>query len=321
MRRVGRVITVGVCPSWDRVYEFDQIEWGQHKLVRAVHDRPAGKALNISRALAWLGGKSIAAGLWGRDDYKRMVQMLKPLAGSISLKMTRVAGQTRVNVTVVDVGRGREMHLRQGCTLASRQALAELSEDLSRLVRPGDRCVFAGLMPSGALLRGVLEVVAACRRQGAKVVLDTSGEPLRSLVASGAVWMVHLNVEELRQLLGESVRNEARALAGACRGLLGKVEVVLVSRGKRGAVAITAGQGWACRAGQQRPVTATVGCGDYLVAGFLKALGDGGGLVEAVATAVKVATAKAWGWSERRRWSAVERAVKVECSQLAVRGR
>ena len=34
--------------------------------------RPAGKALNVSYALAWMGGESVAAGLWGREDYDEM---------------------------------------------------------------------------------------------------------------------------------------------------------------------------------------------------------------------------------------------------------
>jgi len=93
MRIDSKIITIGLCPCWDAVCQLDGVDWGQHKVISSASSRPAGKALNISRALAWMGTKSIAAGLWGREDYEQMAKAMRSLKDSIKVKMTAVEGR------------------------------------------------------------------------------------------------------------------------------------------------------------------------------------------------------------------------------------
>ena len=311
------IITVGLCPSWDRVCRFDGIEWGEHKLVSNSTIRPAGKAMNISHALAWLGQKNIAAGLWGRDDYAMLLRAMRPLRGLVQVKGTAVEGSTRQNVTVVDVKNQREMHLRHRSELASEKALRRLRTDLKRIVRPDSVCVFAGLMPDAEYLNEVIRIMRDCAKAGAKIVLDTSGEALRMIVDTGLVWLVKPNVEELSELLGKPVDDRVTALAKAASMLLDRVEIVLVSRGKKGAIAVARHGAWQGRCLGSRRVQATVGCGDYLLAGFLKGLLDTSGVACALQTGVKVGTAKAWGWTDRHLWPGIRRAIPAEISHIS----
>ena len=95
--------------------------------------------------------------------------------------------------------------------------------------------------------------------------------------------------------------------------LLGKVEVVLISCGSKGAVLVTKQGSWQGRlAGPRRKVFSTVACGDYLLAGFLKAVKDGSGPADALQTAIKVASARAWGQSSKTSWSQVSRKIEVK---------
>ncbi len=147
MRVSSKIVTVGLCPSWDTVCQFKGIDWGQHKLASSASSRPAGKALNISRALAWMGQKNIAAGIWGRDDFGQMMKAMRSLGGFVKVKMTAVDGGTRRNITVVDTANDREMHLRNRSELTSKKALRKLEIDLIKIVNGGNVCVFAGVMP------------------------------------------------------------------------------------------------------------------------------------------------------------------------------
>ena len=63
-----KIITVGLAPAWDIQCRGQGLDWGCHAQIDEQDVRPAGKALNVSRALAWLGRSSVAAGLWGRED-------------------------------------------------------------------------------------------------------------------------------------------------------------------------------------------------------------------------------------------------------------
>ena len=142
MKISGKIITVGLCPCWDTICQVEGIDWGEHNVVSCRIDRPAGKALNISRALAWMGERNIAAGLWGETDYQQMLKAVRSLRGLVKVQMTAVAGVTRQNITVVDAVNNREIHLRNRSELASKKALRELEVDLEAIVSRNSVCVF-----------------------------------------------------------------------------------------------------------------------------------------------------------------------------------
>ena len=316
MRVSGKIVTVGLCPSWDTICLFDGIEWGEHKTVSSASTRPAGKALNISRALAWMGEENIAAGLWGRDDFEQMLKAMRELKKFVKVKMTAVEGGTRRNITVVDTVNDREMHLRNRSELASRKALRKLEADLRAIVHRGSICVFAGVMPEDEFVGDVVRIIKSCRERGAKIVVDTYGDALKRILETGTVWMIKPNVEELRELLGEQVTDSPAGLVRAGRKLLDKAEIVLISRGQKGGVVVTKKGAWQGRCLGRRRVLSTVGCGDFLLAGFLKGLKDKSGAGSALRTAIKVATARAWGWTEGKSWSQALREIKVAVERV-----
>ena len=153
MTELASIITIGICPSWDLTCRVDGIDWGRHERIDSRQLRPAGKALNISRALAWLGTRSTAAGLWGQSDYQQMLELTRPMSGLVDIAFTTAQGSTRQNITIVDTSASREMHLRAESKLADAEALDRLMTDLDRIVTPGSLCVFAGAMPEGELLQ------------------------------------------------------------------------------------------------------------------------------------------------------------------------
>ncbi len=312
----SKIVTVGLCPSWDIVCRFDGIDWGQHKTVSSSGTRPAGKALNISRALAWMGERSIAAGLWGRDDFEQMLKAMRELKKFVKVKMTSVEGGTRRNINVVDTANNREMHLRNISELASKKALRKLEADLEAIVHRGSVCVFAGAMPENEFIGDVVRIIKSCRERDAKIVVDTCGDALKRIIETGAVWLIKPNVDELQELLGEQVTDSPAGLVRAGRKLLDKVEVVVISRGRKGGVAVTKKGAWQGRCIGRSRVLSTVGCGDFLLAGFLKGLKDKSDANFALRTAIKVATARAWGWTEGQSWLQAVREIKVAVERI-----
>jgi 1-phosphofructokinase len=298
MRDRTSIITIGLSPAWDITCRGRNIDWGLHQEIDEQTIRPAGKALNVSKALAWMGQGNISAGLWGSSDYQQMLAAVKNLWPSIRVKLTAVAGCTRQNVTVVDSANNKEMHLRNKNRLASAKTLKKLQADLEKIVHKNSTCIFAGTMPDGGLLDDAIRIVEFCKSRGAKIVLDTSGRALKEIVDKGALWLIKPNVEELCELLGEQVKDGPVSLAKAGRKLLDKVEIVLISRGTKGAVVVTKDGAWQGRCTGRAEIFSTVGCGDFLLAGFLKAFSNGSGTGAALETAIKVATARAWGWTE-----------------------
>lgn len=310
------IITVGLSPTWDVTCKGRNLDWGIHECIDEQTVRPAGKALNVSVALAWMGQKSIAAGLWGWDDYDQMLRYMQASKRYIKIQMTAVPGSTRRNITVVDTARGKDLHLRDRSQLATAQALKRLRADLGALVRKGSLCIFAGTMPEGGLLDDVIRMMEICNSRGVKIVLDTSGPALKEIVRTGAVWLIKPNVEELRELLGETIKDRPVSLAKAGRGLLDKAEIILISRGRKGSIVVTKEGTWQARCSGSGKALSTVGCGDYLLAGFLKGLRDTSDAGRALGTATQVATAKAWAWTESKTWVQVKRKITTQIKRI-----
>ncbi len=313
---INSIITIGLSPAWDITCRGRDIDWGLHQVIDQQAVLPAGKALNVSRALAWMEQKSIAAGLWGGDDYEQMLSTVRSLWPLIRVKFTTVAAPTRKNITIVDTTGSKEMHLRDKSRLASAKTLKKLQADLKAIVHKDSTCVFAGSIPDNGLLRDVIRIVTFCKGRGAKVVLDSSEYPLREIVNTGLVWLIKPNVEELCELLGERIKDRPASLVKAGRKLLDKVEIVLISRGAKGGIVITKDQAWQGRCADRAKAFSTVGCGDFLLAGFLKAFKDGAGTSDALKTAIKVATARARGWTEKMPWLDAQSSIKVHVERI-----
>jgi len=311
MRREFSIITVGFSPAWDITCKGRNLDWGLHKYIDEQTIRPAGKALNVSKALAWMGQRNIAAGLWGRNDYQQMQAAARSLCSLITIKMTAVVGSTRQNVTVLDTAKNRDMHLRNISELVSRAALQRLKADLEALVSESSVCIFAGAMPEEEFLPDIVRMIESWHGRGAKIVLDTSGPALGEIVDTGCVWLIKPNVRELCELLTQQVQDNPAGLARAGRRLLEKVDLVLISRGRKGAVVVSTDGAWQGRCITRKETFSTVGCGDYLLAGFLKALWENCRPELALKSGLKVAAARAWGWDERKTWPQVQKQITV----------
>ena len=313
MQKYSRIITIGLCPAWDTTCRVDSIDFGQHKLISSRTDRPAGKALNISRALCKLGEKNTAAGLWGADDEKQMRSALKKLRPFLNINFTIVPGATRQNITIVDSQNKREMHLRSKSDLTSTAALKKLRGDLTSLIRKNDLCVFAGSMPEPKFLPEICSIIKTLHRRKAAIALDTSGPALKRIINSGSIWLIKPNVQELAELIRQPIADTSSSLIKAARPLLEKVQIILISRGAKGALAINNHGTWQAKpVSSRRKALSTVGCGDYLLAGFIKALKEKPQIPFALQTAVKLATAHAWNLTENASWNTINRQVKVK---------
>lgn len=303
-----KLITIGLSPAWDRTIEIGGIDWNQHKIISSQKTVPAGKAFNINKALAWLGEKTTAAGLWGSDDYNQMQRDTAPLRKFINFKFTKAPGSTRENITIVDTKNKRQMHFRSKSTLANNKSLKLLQKDLRKIIIKRSFSIFSGSMPKNAV-----SLVEYAKKKGSAIVIDTSGPALRKIVAKGGICILKVNLEELAELAGRKIKDENNAIISAAKKFLSKSRFVLVSRAEKGAILV--GKEFILSAryiGKKYPVYNTVGCGDFLLAGFLCRFCP---LMRcsknALEMGIKVAAAKAFGLNEKFTWRQVERKLKV----------
>lgn len=317
MDQDNRIITVGLTGAWDMLCEVDGIDWGQHRTVDSSTRIPAGKALNINKALAYLGRKSVFTGLWGQNDYAPLCEHLKSFEPFLDNQVTAVAGATRTNITVEDTAAHRHLHLRFSDELCSNANLSNVTDRLNQILCEGDLCVFAGSLPPEPLWDSVIHMVNVCVDRGGQIVLDSNGPGCARLIDSARISVISPNLLELSQLLDRHISDDPIEIRNACKPLLEKVDVILISRGKLGAMAVTKEQSSVCRLrSTQRPVFSEVGCGDHFLAGFISFFSRGQSLQNALAAGVKLATFHAWGLTKSLSAAEIDETVDVQVNPL-----
>jgi 1-phosphofructokinase family hexose kinase len=111
------------------------------------------------------------------------------------------------------------------------------------------------------------EMIELIHRRGGRVLLDTSGRPLREALVS-APEIVKPNVEELGELMGQALETPADVRAAAGSLLERGVRLVVVSMGGDGALFVDRERALLARP-PRVPVRSTVGAGDAMVAGIV----------------------------------------------------
>ncbi|MFF4244580.1 1-phosphofructokinase [Streptomyces sp. NPDC001822] len=264
------IVTVTPNPSLDRTYQLPGLVRGA--VLRAASERvdPGGKGVNVSRAVAAAGHRTVAVAPLGGPEGALLARLL----GEHGIEATgvEISGSTRVNITLVEPDGTLTKVNAPGPEITPAEA-----ERLLDAVR--DRSAGAGWIACcGSLPRGLppgwyAELVARSHRAGVRIALDTSGAALSAALGEQPD-VVKPNAEELAEAVGRTLTTVGDALEAA-RELCGRgARSVLASLGAAGQLLVEP-SGAFFAAAHVPVVRSDVGAGDASLAGFLAAGGTG----------------------------------------------
>lgn len=266
----GRIVTMTLNPAVDTSGVTDSVV-PEHKLrVRDVRRDPGGGGLNVSRAVHKLGGTSTAVYFSGGPPGLMLEQLL--LAEGVLTSPVRTSGFTRDNLTVAEELSGAQFRfVMPGASVTP----SELQECMDAVFALSPQwVVFSGSMPEGVGDDFFEQLVRRTREAGARLVVDTSGPPLRHALKAGA-FLIKPNFRELNQLAGRTLRDNPEIDAFVDEMIRsGQVEVVLLSLGAGGARLHTR-EMTEHIVSPTVPIVSAVGAGDSTVAGMVLALAQG----------------------------------------------
>lgn len=282
------IVTLTPNPSVDRTIAFDSIRIGEVQRATSSRIDPGGKGINVSRALIAHGADTRAVLPVGGPEGRLLAELLE-LAGVPRCEVP-IAGAGRMNVAAVTPDGTTTKLNEAGPELTGEEADALLAATLDA-AQPGNWVVGCGSLPPGVPSDLYADLVARARNLGARVAIDSSGMPFNAAVAAKPS-LIKPNHDELAELVGRPLPTLGDVVAAARDLVDDGIEVVVVSLGADGAVAVDATSAesdplWA-NATVERPLS-TVGAGDCLLAGVLFGLDAGEGLGASLARGV------AWG--------------------------
>ncbi|MEU6476091.1 1-phosphofructokinase [Streptomyces sp. NPDC047017] len=273
------IVTVTPNPSLDRTYEVPALDRGE--VVRATGERvdPGGKGVNVSRAVAAAGRRTVAVLPLGGAPGALVADLLD--AQGIEVAPVPVAGATRSNIALAEAdgvltkinAPGPEL------TAAEQESLLETVRHRSR---GADWIACCGSLPRGLAPSWYAALVARAHAVGVRIALDTSGPALLAALREGPD-VVKPNAEELSEAVGRPLRTVGDAVAAAEELRALGAGAVLASLGADGQLLVDGAGVWFGGA-RVDAVRSNVGAGDASLAGFLLAGGTGpGALASAVA--------------------------------------
>jgi len=280
------IVTVTLNPAMDQTLVVPKFVAGDTLRVKASRIDPGGKGINVSRVIRELGGESIAMGFAPGGLGSYVLQTLE--RQGIICDFIRTSGEMRTNITLLDESRHLNTILSEPGPNTEIEAIVELKQRLRRILREGDWLVIAGSIPPPLSPVVYAELIHDAAEMGVHTLLDADGEAL----AQGAAAKPEIlkgNRRELERLIGSPLTDERSTLDAARKLREDGIPVVLVTRGKQGAIGVgeTAYRGIAPKV---RAISA-VGSGDAFLAGVVLTLSRGGSLEEAMRLGIASGTA------------------------------
>jgi 6-phosphofructokinase 2 len=282
------IATLTLSPAVDESTSVDHVVPEDKLRCAEPASEPGGGGINVSRAIRKLGGESVAVylsgGAAGRD--------LQELLGSEGLdhRPIPISDSIRRNLIVLETSTNRQYRFGMPGPTVAEPEWESCLDVLGALDPKPDYIVASGSLPPGVPSDFYARVAVMSRKLGSRIIVDTSGEPLRMAVDEG-VYLVKPNLRELEHLAQQSFVDEDQQEELAM-GLVtrGGAEVVVVSVGAGGALVATA-EGTERLHAPTVPIKSKVGAGDSMVAGITLSLARGRSIGEAVRFGVAAGSA------------------------------
>lgn len=282
-----KIVTLTLNPAIDKSTTVKAI--APDKKLRCTTPRfePGGGGVNVSRAIKKLGGNSTAIYLAGGYSGYFYEDLLKREGVQSCVVATK--GHTRENLIVVDESANLQYRFGMPGPEVNEDEWLSVIEILEKAAGV-EYIVASGSLPDGVPIDFFAKLAASAKKINAKLILDTSGEPLRNAVDDG-VFLIKPNLGELSFLHGAEELHEADAIEAA-KDIINKggCEIMVISKGASGALLVTKNE----VINSPSPTVkrrSTVGAGDSMVAGMVLALSYGWPLSDILQYGIATGTA------------------------------
>lgn len=264
------IVTLTLNPCLDISAEVDDLKPDNKLRCRNVRREPGGGGVNVSRAIALLGGRAIAVFPAGGGTGKRIDESLKRMG--VDSHPVFIERLTRESFAVRELHHGEQYRFAMpGPELKEWQMCLQTVIDFDP---PPAYLILSGSLPPGVPENFYAQLARHFADLPTKVILDTSGKPFE-LALGEQIYLIKPNQQELEQHCDCSLARE-KDQEKLCRELVdnNSCEVLVLTLGKGGALLTTRDDQFRA-AGIEVDEVSSVGAGDSFVGGMILALHRG----------------------------------------------
>lgn len=249
---------------------------------------PGGGGINVSRAISKLGGSAPPIVLAGGHSGNLLYELLE--SERLEPEVLSIKDTIRQNFTVLDKSSEVQYRFVMPGPEVTPEELARTEEKVKNIIPRPDFLVLSGSLPASVNPDFYARVIRTAKERGTKVILDTSGIPLKKALEEG-VFLAKPNIGEMVSLAERKLDEEPQQI-GFAKELIdrGSAEAIIVSLGAGGAFLVTK-KGSKHLRSPTVPIISKVGAGDSMVAGITYGLANGYSLKESASLGVAAGAA------------------------------
>jgi 6-phosphofructokinase 2 len=267
-----RIVAFTMNPAIDKSSSVEHVIAERKLYCKPPHFEPGGGGVNVSRAIKKLGGESRLIYPAGGYTGNRLRDLLEE--EGISHRPVIIEGTTRESLVVLEESTGQQFRFGMPGPVLKNEEWERCLQELSAIRPQPDYLVASGSLPPGVPPDFYARVARIGKDQGAKVLIDTSGDALRRALQEG-VYLIKPNYREFRDIVGRDMKEESQLEAEAAKMVKsGRCEILVISLGAAGALLVTKDVTEHIRP-PTVPIVSKVGAGDSMVAGTVLSLARG----------------------------------------------
>ena len=284
--KLYQIITLTINPSLDKSTHFTGLIAEQKIRCEKPRYDAGGGGINVSKAIAKLGGNSLCIHTSGGSTGKMLEELIQK--EGVENKVIPTKNWTRENFIAFENATKKQYRFGfPGNELFDdeQKAIIEVVKEIKT-----NYLVISGSLNEGLPTDFYQKIAETAKATKIKVIVDTSGEPLRKVLEKG-VYLIKPNIGELAKLIGVE-RLELSEVKKAANTLIerGSAEIVVVSLGAEGAILVSKDT-TEFVAAPKAEKKSTVGAGDSMVGGMVWALSQNKTLKEVIQWGVVCGTA------------------------------
>lgn len=283
------ILTVTLNAAIDKRYVVEEFKVGEVNRVKECAYVPGGKGLNVSKPAAVAGAEVVATGFVGGHAGNYIEASLKDY--HVKSAFYHLESESRSCINIWDEKNCVQTEFLEPGFTVTESEFQGFVEEFKELVKQADVVAMSGSVPKGLDGTAYQKLVKVVKDAGKKVILDTSGK-LLEMGIEACPTMIKPNIDEIRMLTGKECTEIGEIVEAAKEIHARGVEVVAVSLGADGSLAVS-DEGVFRAIVPRIDAVNTVGCGDSMIAGFALGFAEGLGIEETLRKASAISAAAA----------------------------
>jgi 1-phosphofructokinase family hexose kinase len=285
---MANLFTVTPHTAIDHIITLDQFNTG-NLIANAAHQFPAGKGVNVAKTITSMKTRVTALGFIGQQSAELFQQLDSTL---LTTDFSQVPGLVRQNITLQTRSIDQETHIRTpGFTVTEKDTNALINK-INANIQPDDIVILSGSLPQGCNAHFYADIITHCHKKNARILLDSSGQSLANSIKA-TPYLIKPNLIEMEALVGYPLTHTTAIINAAQHFIHQGIQVVIVSLGKDGIIAVTQTDAVQLRCDKlpNQELINTLGCGDALMGGLALAYQQNKSFPEALKLGISCATA------------------------------